>query len=633
MRTRRRRRRWAWPLLAALALVAGLIGLGLQVDPDRFRGGAVDAVSAWLDEPVTLGGQIDFRFLDGPELVLPDLVVGDNILAAREARIAVRFWPLLIGRFEPRHITLVEPQIDLLTIGAWRKFAGGWPNLPFERLEIVDGALEGMDGLMVRRVTATIIPQSPSGPFDIRGSGALANQLDLRLDATLGRLEPGRPASVTAKVTGAGAELALSGAVSRGPDGLELAGPMKLTSADPGRMLGPIGVAAPVSGALTVDAKLAWGGGRLRLSDLTLAAEGLRAIGGLDISDNLRVGEARLDFSALELEPWLPVLSGFTRGLAGRDLSLVLTADALTLHGGRVRQARVDLRLLDGQMTLRELSALLPGGTELTGFGRVTSSGGRPVYEGEVDLASDNLRLALSWLGFDIGEIDPGRLRRAVLSARLGFDGTRLSATSFDLKLDTSRMVGSGSLVLGAPPRFDLRLVLDRMTLDPYLPLLASGLGGGLDGAVALSADLVTWRGIPLRDFDLDLQLDGPNAELRRLHVGEVAGGELSVAGRIARGAGGVADLSFDIVTRKPSELLRAAGAVDGSVLPEGEVLAVAARMQGSLDRLALTGAAHAAREDVLLDGMLDLVGPEAPRFTPGAVLDAALRRLGEAAR
>jgi hypothetical protein len=86
-------------------------------------------------------------------------------------------------------------------------------------------------------------------------------------------------------------------------------------------------------------------------------------------------------------------------------------------------------------------------------------------------------------------------------------------------------------------------------------------------------------------------------------------------------------------VTRKPSELLRAAGAVDGSVLPEGEVLAVAARMQGSLDRLALTGAAHAAREDVLLDGMLDLVGPEAPRFTPGAVLDAALRRLGEAAR
>jgi len=634
MRTRRRRRRWAWPLLA-LAVIAGLIGLGLQIDPDRFRGAAVDAVSAWLDEPVTLGGQIDFRFLDGPQLILPDLVVGDHILSAREARIAVRFWPLLIGRFEPRHITLVGPQIDFLTFGAWRKVAGGWPSLPFERLEIVDGAVEGTDGLVIRQITATIVPQTPSGPFDIRGTGMLADTLDLRLEATLGRLEPGRAASFTAKATGAGAELALSGAVSRGPNGLELGGPMKLSAADPARTLGLLGVAAPVpvSGALAVDAQLAWGEGQLRLSELTLAATGLRAVGRLDISDTLRVGEIRLDFSALDLEPWLPVLSGFTRGIAGRDLSLLLTADALTLHGGRVRQARINLRLLDGQLALRELSALLPGGTELTGFGRVTSSSGRPLYEGEIGLASDNLRLALAWLGLDVGEIDPGRLRRAVLSARLGFDGARLNASSFDLKLDTSRMVGSGSLALGVTPRFDLRLVLDRITLDPYLPLLASGLSGGLDGAIALSADLVTWRGIPLRDFDLDLQLAGPSVDLRRLHVGEVAGGELSIAGSVARGVGGAADLSFDIVTRKPSELLRAAGAVDGSVLPEGEAMAAAARVQGTLDRLALTGAAHVARGDIVLDGTIDLLGPEAPRFTAGPLLDAALRRLGEAAR
>jgi len=220
-----------------------------------------------------------------------------------------------------------------------------------------------------------------------------------------------------------------------------------------------------------------------------------------------------------------------------------------------------------------------------------------------------------------------------VLSARLGFDGERLHASSFDLKLDTSRMVGSGSLTLGAVPRFDLRLVLDRVTLDPYLPLLAAGFGGGLDGAVALSADLVTWRGLPLRDFDLDLQLAGATADLRRLHVGEVVGGELSATGRIARAAGGAADLRFDIVTRTPSDLLRAAGAVDGSVLPEGEVLAVAGRVQGAPDRLALTGAAHAPRLDALLDGILDLSGADAPRFTPGPSLDAALRQLGEAAR
>ena len=52
-------------------------------------------------------------------------------------------------------------------------------------------------------------------------------------------------------------------------------------------------------------------------------------------------------------------------------------------------------------MALRQLSALGPGGTELTAFGRISSTDAAPMYEGEVDLVSDNLRVALAWLGHE----------------------------------------------------------------------------------------------------------------------------------------------------------------------------------------------------------------------------------------
>src|SRR5687767_7709791 len=111
MRPRRRRRRWGLPVLV---LVAGLIGgLILQVDVDVFRGRAVDAVSSWLDQPVTLGGRLGFRLWDGPALVLPEIEVGDHGLTAREARIGLRFWPLLVGRIEPRTLSLIEPRLRL----------------------------------------------------------------------------------------------------------------------------------------------------------------------------------------------------------------------------------------------------------------------------------------------------------------------------------------------------------------------------------------------------------------------------------------------------------------------------------------------------------------------------------------
>jgi hypothetical protein len=625
MKLRRRRRRWA--AIPVVLLSALLFGLFAELDLDAFRGRVVDTVSTWLDQPVTLGGRLGIRLAANPVLVLPEVEVGDRVLGVREARITVRFWPLLVGRIEPKSIALVGPRIRLAAFAAWRATAGDWPALPIERLEIVDGVVDGPEGRLLDQLALAIVPTGPIGPFDIRGTGRSAGEA-VRLEVTLGRLEPGRPVGFAARVQGGGMEASLTGAANRGAGGLELGGPLKVAAADASRLLSRLGiVAAPIAGPGTIEAKLAWSEKRVVLSDFVFESDGTRATGRIDLAESLRAGEIQLAFGRLEAERWRDTLVGIRSGAGGRDLSVLLSAEAISLRGALVRQARAELRLLDRQMALRQLQALAPGGTEITAFGRISSMETRVLYEGEIDLVSDNLRVALAWLGLEPSSVAPDRLRRAQLSLRLSFDGERATVPSFDLKLDTSRMLGSGNFALAAAPRIDLRVAIDRITLDPYLPLLGAALEAGVTGNVTAFADLATWQGIGLRDADVDAVILPAALDLRRLRIGEVAGARFAAAGRAALEDTG-SDLSFDLTTRRPSELFRLFANGDAVTLPADAMVTAAGRLQGGLSDLRLSGAIVSPEGTSNLDGTVDLTGPGAPSLQAGPELRRLIDRL-----
>ncbi len=624
MRFRRRKRRWA--AIPVVLLSAVLFGLFTQIDLDAFRGRAVDSVSAWLDQPVTLGGRLGIRWSGGPVLVLPDLEVGDKLLTAREARIAVRFWPLLVGEIEPRIVSLVGPRLRVAALGDWRSRAGEWPTLPLERLDIVDGALDGPEGQVLDQATLAVVPGSPTGPFDVRGTARIGVE-PARIEVMVGRLDAGRPVGFAAKVQSAGAEVSLAGAANRGANGLEIGGPIKLTTGDGARLLARLGiVAVPLAGPAAAEAKLAWSDGRVVLSDVSVDVDGARIGGRIDLAESFRAGEIQLGFGRLELERWLGTIEGLRGGADGRDLSVVLTAEAVGVRGGLVRQVRAEVRLLDRQMAIRQVSALAPGGTELTAFGRISTTGAAPMYEGEADLVSDNLRVALAWLGVEPVGVPPDRLRRAALSFRLTYDGERLTVPSFDLKLDTSRMIGSGNLMLAPKPMIDLRVAVDRITVDPYLPLVGEAMATGVGGHVAASADLATWHGIGLRDLDLEADIDGRTLDFRRFRIGEAAGARVSAAGKFVADGDGT-DISFDLATRRPSELLRLFGNGDGAGVADDTPVTAVGRFQGPLSALKLSGAAVTPEGTTDLDGTAALAGADAPSLDPGP----ALRRLIEA--
>ena len=421
--------------------------------------------------------------------------------------------------------------------------------------------------------------------FRSRGGGEA-----LRLEATIGRLDPGRPFGFAAKVQSVGAEVWFTGAANRGVAGFQLVGPIKVAAADTSKFLSHLGVtAAPLRGASSIEAKLTWADGRVTLSDLMFESSETRATGRVDLTESLRAGEVQLAVGRLDIEPWRDTVATLLGGADGRDISLILSAEAVGFRGALMRQARAEVRLLDRQVAIRQLSALAPGGTELTLFARVSSAGAVPTYEGEIDLASDNLRVALAWLGIEPPGIPPDRLRRAGGSLRASFDGRRLTVPSFDLKLDASRMLGSGNLILGDAPRFDIRVAVDRFALDPYLPLLGVALGAGAGGTLAAAVDLMAWRGIAMRDVDVEVEIADAVVDLRRLRIAEAGGAGIAATGRIGiEGVG--SDLSFDLSTRRPAELLRLFGNGDAIGAADAPVT-VAGRLHGPPTDLALSGA------------------------------------------
>ena len=260
------------------------------------------------------------------------------------------------------------------------------------------------------------------------------------------------------------------------------------------------------------------------------------------------------------------------------DAAVDLTIDALTWREGVIRQARTQLSLDDGVVMIRRASALLPGGTQVQFAGRMTEGRDRPWLDGAVEIAADDLRAILSWLGVNAGEIPADRLRVLSASADLSGSGDRISASNLDLRVDTTRIAGNAAIETGERSHIAATLAVDAVNVDAYLTAAGAAPSGEtvpatsretgdaadaspepaqqsaeatparvgedtwpalaeFDADVALKVDALTFDGVRLAGLDLDAALDGGDLTVRRASVADVVGASVSVTG-VARSVG-----------------------------------------------------------------------------------------------
>lgn len=560
-----------------------------------------------------------------------------------------------------------------------------------DSLRIINGTLiyrdAGSDTVeRIERFDAEISAGSLAGPFRIKGS-LRVRQVPLALEAAIGRIAEGAPTPISLRMdlAAADARIDVSGTIADIATAPRMSGRLKITGSDFARFAASIGGGGALAGPasppwlaqkFTLDARVRASAREASATELRVELGDVRATGTVTASFGERIrASTRLRINRIDLDRWLamkprprPAGSKAAQSAGGADrgadpdppgaaaktafslprevdASLDLSIAAVKYLDGQIRDLRLAVALNEGEVTLNQATARLPGGAEASLFGFLTARGGSPNFDGSLEARADNLRTVLQWLKIDVSSVPADRLRKFSLTGKLKSDGQQMHLLDAKIELDTSRIRGGVTFALQDRLAFGVSINLDHLNLDAYLPSVGTRTpdraAGGTPGVAPDTAPpAAAGAGAPLavlNDFDANLRLRIGSLTYRRTAAqgisfdGTLAGGKLTLRRAGVRNLGGtkvgiegtltnfdrfpVFKGTFDAESKDLTGLARIAGVV----------LPIAPRRLGAMK---LTGRADASADTAKLRVELELAGARlklagdvvglrrAPRFT-----------------
>lgn len=566
--------RIAATMLAVLVLV--LVAAAWLVPPmldwSRYRTEIAGLVSINLGRQVQIDGPISLQLLPEPLLTAGKISVVDAddgvTIAVAELRVRLALLPLLSERVDAQELVLRGLDIRLpwpLTPDALAVQAPTWLSSIAARIE--NGSVS-IGNVAATHIDATLGLVPDTGSTTLAGTTSISGQswhvsarltrsgrdgasgLDLSLDGQ-GPVQ-GLGALFTGQIAADGS---VSGQISgRGPDlSRLLAAP-----AVPFRADGQVSLAAGLAVAQSLS--------------MEIAGSPAHGAVSLRLQPALRLDVA-LAASRLDLDAWLPALlrNGVGRLVAPIPTGIDLSAEAATLASGTLRTLRGSFEMAPGSVSLRDVTAILPGDAQFSLAGQVRAT---PVstppgaaapppqlhFDGKASLTAPNLRTTLAWLQAagmaPTAALPDGVMQTADIQAGVTADtGPPAQIVLTDLSgiVDASHIKGGLSLHPG--PRFGVAgaISLDRVVLDPWLPpdlLKLAGLPsrlGSFDLDMQVHADQASLHAHAVAPVSLDVGLEAGRLTLRRLDA-QSPGARLVVSGAI-NDAGRISDGKLDLST------------------------------------------------------------------------------------
>jgi len=654
----------------------------------------------------------------------PTMVTLDSL------KVRIAALPLLQGRLQVDSVALVKPTILVEVLpdgrGNWDFGAGEQPGEPVDG-RAVDGETAGLpgqvalnsvtvsDGTVIYRdraagreeriagLNAEVAADSLRGPFAAEGE-AEVRDIKTVFEFSAGRLasEGASALALMLRLPGSGAQLNFSGAISTHPDGTSLRGRVKADGDDLAALVQALGVqalrgsiAAPtLAKPFSLETDLALDAQRMVATDLIFRQEDVSIEGAVRVSPGtpldvqINLSTQRIDLDAFLAESGspnaadssaaeAPPADGGATGMPSVDGGFTLpdnitgsvqaAVDTLVFRGQVIRQVLVNAEMADGEIKLSQGIALLPGGSDVSLTGALTTPGpsGQPRFAGRIEAASDNLRAVLDWLGVDIAVVPADRLRRMTLIGDVEATPDRVTVSDLDLRVDVSRATGGIAVALRERPAFGIGLAIDKLNVDAYLPRdvpaedagpsgvatsssgdgQAAGPLGGMAFLDTVDANLdvrlgsLTARGVTARDLHLDVTLQRGAAVLREALVADLAGSSVRLSGAIA-GLSTVPtfDGTAQVTVPDPVPVAKALG-IESDVFARlgpfdlGGTLKGSARdvtfdvtLQATGGRLGLAGTAQPVTEEPSFDVALTAVHPSLAKLAGALTRDLRLQ-------
>ena len=653
-------------VLVALALAAPSF-----VDWNRYKGDVTAAVREATGRDLTIAGDLDLAILPTPHLAASDLrlasfagAVAPDMMRLSELRLQVAIGPLLQGRIAVTSLVLVEPVIVLEEgkdgRASW-KFTppegetggaaggGGDAGLPLEvsveRVAIENGTLiwrgpQAAEPVRFERLDADGSMAGPQGPFTVTAT-ALRGDVPVAMTMTTGTMREGEalPVRLNLDLADGAATLALSAdadTVAR-----QIRGKLKITGPDAAALAAALtGKPAPSVPArdFAIEATALISEASANFANIQARLGGTSGTGTLTASFGATPDfTGALRIKNFDLDAWLAeraeaAADGGDNGGAApetaalalpRDVTgrIALSVDALRYRGGLVRDAKLTAGLSGGTLDIAKAGARLPGGTNLSLSGEARPWQGALRFDGDLAATSDNLRAMLDWLGVDGATLPADRIRSFSWTSRVAVLPETVSFSRITARLDATRINGGITVARRARPSLGVRLEVDRINLDNYLPEPAdkssSGDGGDstsqgipalgdFDANINVTAGSVNWRGVAMKRVLLDAQLFKGTATIRKATVGDLAGAAARVSGKIAD-LPGTPKPALDITLdgQDPERFLRLIGLSDTLKARALGRFKLAARISGSLADLSVSGKLDALKGAVSGQGRL----------------------------
>jgi uncharacterized protein involved in outer membrane biogenesis len=424
----------------------------------------------------------------------------------------------------------------------------------------------------IEGINASFGAASLLGPFRAEGDIMLRG-MAVRLDAAIGVLETDHAIPIRFTTGVKDAEVAFSGVLSGFPNKLRLAGELQGKAEDLAGLMttvaGGVPSAALLASPMAIKGDLSANDEAIALNNLSFSLGDINATGaanaGLgetpEIDLILNVGQLDLDRvltdfqSGRRKDNGSAARTGGARGVdraagqtngsqpadvgAGFALPASLNAtietkiDAVLYRGGVIRQAALNAQLADGELTISQLTAQLPGSADISLFGFVSARDGVPAFGGQGEVNADDLRGLLAWTA----------------QPSVGKPGSDTAA---------------------APPGQAGLAFLDNF-----------------DSVLQFKAGTLTYRGKSIQGVNIDGTLTAGTLDLRDASVKSLAGARAKVSGRIE----GVAtpapavDLNVDIESQDSDRLLQMLGTAPKFTVGPGRLQGA---IKGNLDALDL---------------------------------------------
>jgi len=626
-----------------------------------------------------------------------------EMVALEEVEVNVDVSSLLQGKIAVKSVRLVRPVISLEitkdgsaswdiklpgsgtaapspapTAAASDSSGGLGVDVSLESLKIEDATISYVDarsGLReeISNLTTDIAADSLNGPFRLEGE-ATVRDIPATFRINVGQIAPDRPLPVnlTLGVQNTQSKIEFKGSLSELTPDATLAGTVKASAANlaqlakqagqlslPGQLAKPLSMDAEVAASATTVGvnKLS-----LRLGEMSFAGA-IHGVLGPQSEIDLVLNANKIDIDPLfETRPAqtsaqsdkakigtsvttkLPTSQPATSApfVLPKDFSASfdLGVQTATYRGGVIRDATVKGALRDGVIHIERISAALPGSSDFIVSGALAPADGLPQFTGDIAAKSDNLRGLTTWLGVDQSVLPRDRLRNLSYKSALQASPKKAEITGIAVQLDASKVSGGMVVEFRQKPGIGLRLAVDKLNLDAYLPkggtaekpnpngAPAAGKSGNgstaqeakgnpaaglqkaldlVDANVELSADQLTFMGETARNATLSATIFERSVTIRQASIADFAGVGASLAGRVdASGAEPKVGLDYNIAVRNAERLARFAGTKLPVSRKQLGKVSSKGRIDATLSKANMKVSANAAGAQVKLDGAID---------------------------